>query len=78
MPSTKNYKMPPFDVIQAAISGDISAIRQIAKHYENYITTLATKTVYDEYGNRYRYLDEEMKQELEIELIMAITKFQIR
>ena len=78
MPSTRNYDLPPFDIIQAAISGDISAIRRIVKHYESYIATLATKTVYDRWGNSYRHLDEELKQELEIELIMAIPKFQIR
>lgn len=78
MTSAKKYDLPPFEDIQAAISGDISAIQRIIKHYGNYIATLATKTVYDEWGNSYRHLDEELKQELEIELIMAIPTFQIR
>ncbi len=78
MTYTKKHDLPPFENIQAAISGDIPAIHRIIKHYSNYIATLATKTVYDELGNSYRLLDEEMRQELEIELIMAIPKFQIR
>ena len=78
MASIRKYNLPPFDDIQAAISGDIAAIRRIVKHYERYIATLATKKIFDKWGNSHRHLDEAMKQELEIELIVAISKFQIR
>lgn len=78
MTYTKKHNLPSFADIQAAILGDIPAIRRIVEHYEGYIVTLATKKVYDEWGNSYCHLDTEMKQELEIELIMAIPKFQIR
>lgn len=40
----------PFETIEAAANGDIAAINSVLAHFEGYIATLATRTLYDEHG----------------------------
>ena len=67
----------PFPVIVSAAGGDIDAINTVLKHYESYITVLATKQVYDENKNPYLCVDEEVKRRLETKLITAILSFNV-
>ena len=67
----------PFETIEAAVSGDIIAINSVLTHFEGYITTLATRTLYDEHGCPCHYLDPELKRRLETKLIVRILKFKI-
>ena len=73
----KKEKLLPFPVIEAASNGDTDAINQVLQHYESYITTLSTRTLYDEYGNPHICVDEGIRRRLQTKLITAIISFQI-
>ena len=59
----------PFPVISAAANGDTNAMCAILKHYEGYIAKLCTRTLKDDAGNTYSYVDEEMRNRLQGRLI---------
>ena len=65
-------------VIVAAVSGDPIAMERIVNHYAPYINKLSIRTLYDEYGNPVRVIDDHMRLALEAKLMHAITKFIIR
>lgn len=65
----------PFEIIVAATDGDTDAINVVLKHYQAYIMMLSTRYLFDEFGNRYEYVDEEKRQMLEIQLITKILCF---
>ncbi|NMS90519.1 helix-turn-helix domain-containing protein [Clostridioides difficile] len=67
----------PFTVILLAIHGDVDAINVILKHFERYIIRLSQKTLFDEHGNAYIYVEEEVKRMLETKLITAILRFDL-
>ena len=75
--NNQREKLLPFPVIEAASNGDADAINQVLKHYEGYITTLSTRTLYDEYGNPHICVDEGIRRRLQTKLITAIISFQI-
>lgn len=71
----RKYSLLPIPVILAAIRGEESAINQVLRYYERYITALASKELYDRYGNLYICVDDELKAELQNKLIAGILKF---
>lgn len=73
-----NVKNLPLSVIIAAMDGDGQALGAVLTHYRRYIRSLTTRTLIDEYGNEYYYVDEEMRLRLEARLIYCIvTDFKI-
>ena len=70
---TKN--LVPYPVIVLAAGGDVDAINAVLKHYEGYIAVLATKKLYDDYGNPYLCVDDGIRRRLETKLITAILTF---
>lgn len=62
----------PFSIIESATKGNPDAISSVLNHFEGYIATLATRTLYDEYGRSYRCLDPELKKRIEAKLIVRI------
>ena len=62
----KSENLLPFPVISAAANGDTTAMCAILKHYEGYIAKLCTRTLKDDAGNTYSYVDEEMRMILSI------------
>jgi hypothetical protein len=62
-------------VIIAAVGGDTDALCSVVKHYQGYILALSTKRLYDENGNTYLVIDEELRQELETRLITKVLMF---
>ena len=64
-------------IIAASQNGDFIAMGLITQYYEKYITSLATKTLYDEYGETYLVVDEELRSRLERKLIYIVVNFQI-
>lgn len=64
-----------YETIEAATNGDITAINSVLAHFEGYIATLATRTLYDEHGCPCQYLDPELKRRLETKLIVRVLKF---
>lgn len=75
----KNNHIKPlnFDVIISAVSGDIDCITQIINHYSSYLRELATKRLFDEFGNEYHYVDETLRCQLENKLIKSVLKFKV-
>ena len=49
--TTRNNKLLPFVLIEAASTGNVNAINAVLKHFERYIIALATRELYDENGN---------------------------
>ena len=64
------FDLLPFHVIEAASTGDTEAIQAVLKHYEGYITVLATRKMFDEFG-----VDETLRQCLETKLITKTLGF---
>lgn len=71
------YTLLPFDVIEEAVTGDVDAINTVLRHYERYILTLSTRTLYDETGMPHLCVDEELKRRLETKLITKILDFKV-
>ena len=62
----------PLQTILAAKSGDSEALTHILRHYAHYIASYAKRPFYDEYGNHYDVIDEEIRQQLESHLMLQI------
>ena len=74
----KGDKLIPYGVIVAAKSGDSEAMSQILRHYEPYIIRCSRRTFYDEYGNRYQVVDEEIKNRIQAKLMYQIIYLNLR
>jgi hypothetical protein len=70
-------KLLPYHTVAAAVSGDVEAINRVLKHYEGYIAVLATRKLYDEYGNPHHCVDENLRCRLETKLITKILAFEL-
>lgn len=68
----------PFAVIVLAHQGDVQAVNQVLKHFENYIIKLSQKTLFDELGNPHIHIEPEIQRNLETKLIVAILKFEMK
>ncbi len=77
MTNTSNRKLLPLDVIAAAANGNTDAMCTILKHYDGYIAKLSTRTLKDENGNTYAYVDEEMRNRLKVRLIARTFAFNV-
>lgn len=74
----KQLKLLPYEVIELAVTGDTNAISKVLEHYKYYIRKLALQEYYNENGERKFYVDETLKQQLEIKLITKILDFKIK
>ena len=75
--SCKVGNLLPFPVILAASQGDAEAISIVLEHYDGYITTLSTRTLYDEKGVPHICVDEGIRRRLQTKLIAAVLNFKI-
>lgn len=74
--SDNKHKEPlPLSVVTAACGGDEAAMRTVVKHYEKYIDALATRKLYDDDGEQYLFVDEDLRRELETRLITRVLTF---
>lgn len=62
----------PYATIVTAKSGDAEAMRKILRHYERYIIAHSLRVLYDEYGNHYEVIDQDIRQRIEAKLIFQI------
>lgn len=67
-----------FEIIEKAMSGDTDCMRKIIDHYNPYLRELATKVLFDEFGNECRVMDESVRCQLENNLIKAVLDFKIK
>lgn len=70
-------KLLSYEIIVSAAFGDVEAINTVLKHYEGYIAALATRKLYDEFGNPHICVDENIRRRLQTKLIAAILKFEL-
>lgn len=68
----KGEKLIPYEVIVAAKSGDPVAMCQILRHYESYINACSRRVLFDEYGNQYTLVDEDIKNRIQAKLMYQI------
>ena len=73
-----NRRLVPFSTITAASSGNEEALHEVVKYYERYIVRLSTKYYVNKHGEEHSYIDRELRQKLEIALIVATMKFELR
>ncbi|TQA64435.1 helix-turn-helix domain-containing protein [Enterococcus faecalis] len=78
MKKTKRY-IPsiPVETIKSASSGDSIAMTIVLSKYQNYISRVAMKSVYEEEKGMVMYVDEYMRRQLETKLIEKILEFDI-
>lgn len=77
MNKRKKNKLLPYPVIMSAVSGNVDAINAVLEHFAGFITTLSTRTMYDEQGKPFVYVDEELRRRLETKLILKIPTFTV-
>lgn len=65
------------EIAERAIAGDHNAQLQLLKRYDGYINKAATVTVSDKYGNLRRYVDEDIKIEIQIKYLEELSKCQV-
>ena len=62
----------PRNVIDGAVEGNPEDLAFVLGYFSGYITKLATRTLKDDYGNEYVYLDESLRLRLEDKLVRSI------
>lgn len=67
----------PYEVIVSAVAGDTEAILLVLKHYEGYIDKLSRRKMMLANGAITWMPDEDVKRELEIELITKLPRFNV-
>ena len=65
----------PLATIKSATSGDSIAMSIVLSKYQNYISRLAMKPIYEEEKGVVMYVDEYMRRQLETKLIEKILEF---
>ena len=66
----------PYLTILSAKSGDPNSLQIILCHYTSYIAYFSKRSFYDDFGNYYELVDEDIRQRIEAKLIyQIITKF---
>ena len=73
-PIHKGKDLPPVWVSHAASSGDSEAMEQVLRYYDDYMSRLCTRTLYDKDGTPHVCVDTHMKRCLEIRLIRAVMR----
>ena len=69
-------KLLPYETIVRSTSGDSEAIGAVIKHFDPYINRLSMRPVKSEDGSKiYYYLNEDIKLDLHIELIVKLPLF---
>ena len=62
----------PYPVILAASKGDPDAMKIVLQHFSGYIASLSMRKLYDERGNVYFGVDEEIRERLQAKLMRAM------
>lgn len=72
---TENHMDLEYEIIYNAVMGDKSAIEQVLKYYDAYITSLCTFHAISEGGLIYEYVDYDAVQLLQKRLAEQIPKW---
>lgn len=68
-------KILTYDLIYAAAHGDPKAQEKILSYYDEYINSLSTVEEENEGGEKTRYVDEDVKAQIQLRLIEATRKW---
>lgn len=74
-PTTREIALVPYPVIVAASKGDPDAMKIVLQHFSGYIASLSMRKLYDERGNVYYGVDEDIRERLQARLMRAILTF---
>ena len=76
MPRPRKQQRPllDYDTIAAASAGDPDAMAEVLRHFDGFISKLATRTFRDSNNVTYRGVDHEMKERMQLKLIASIIK----
>lgn len=64
-----------YEIIKAAVAGEKWATEKILAYYDNYMTELATVKERQPDGSVKSYVDEDLKQAIELNLLEQIPNF---
>lgn len=70
-----NTKLLPYETILAATKGDPLALETVVSSFKGYTNRLATREFQDSSGAFHHMVDDDMKNRLEMKLIVAVMKF---
>ena len=75
-PDYREIALVPYPVIVAASKGDPDAMKIVLQHFSGYIASLSMRKLYDERGNVYYGVDEDIRERLQTKLMRAVLSFQ--
>lgn len=70
-----NSALLPYPIILAATKGDPDAMKAVMQHFSGYIASLSLRKLYDERGNAYFGVDEDIRSRLQSKLMRAVLTF---
>ncbi len=68
----------PYPIILAATKGDPDAMRTVMQHFSGYIASLSIRKLYDEHGNAYYGVDEDIRERLQVKLMKSVLAFRAK
>ena len=66
------------DIAKKAIDGDHKAQEYLLKRYDKYIIKVSTVTSFNKYGVPCRYVDEDLKAEVQMKYLIELSKCEVR
>ena len=64
-----------YEIIKAAVAGEKWATERVLRHYDDYMTELATVKERQPDGSVKSYVDEDLKQEIALKLLEEFPNF---
>ena len=77
-PGYPENALVPYPVIVAATKGDPDAMKMVLQHFSGYIARLSMRKLYDERGNVYFGIDNDIRERLQAKLMMAVLNLEQR
>ena len=65
----------PYPIIVAATKGNPEAMKVVVQHFSGYIASLSMRKLYDERGNAYYGVDEDIRERLQAKLMRTVLRF---
>lgn len=65
----------PYPIILAATKGDPEAMKLVVQHFSGFIASLSMRKLYDERGNAYYGVDEDIRERLQAKLMRTVLRF---
>lgn len=66
------------EIVKKAINGDCDAQEYLLQRYDSYINKVSTVTALDKRGVPYKYLDEDLKSEVQMRYLIELSKCEVK